>query len=104
MASYIATSFHVGSNSVALWGSKRNGSSPFEWLAHAVEWRSVQFSGWSTVESMVPRQLWENGTSEDSVTKYSTLELEEFLEFVRGYEALQEKAYKDGTKPASTGC
>ncbi|CAE7270485.1 Shprh, partial [Symbiodinium pilosum] len=36
----------------------------------------------------------------DSVTKYSTLELEEFLEFVRGYEALQEKAYKEAFEEA----
>ncbi|CAE7554115.1 CAM53 [Symbiodinium natans] len=36
----------------------------------------------------------------DSVTKYSTLELEEFLEFVRGYESLQERAYKEAFEEA----
>ena len=34
------------------------------------------------------------------MTKYSTLELEEFLEFVRGYETLQEKAYKEAFEEA----
>ena len=32
----------------------------------------------------------------DKVTKSATMELEEFLEFVKGYEVLQEKAHKDG--------
>ncbi|CAE7675253.1 unnamed protein product [Symbiodinium sp. CCMP2592] len=31
----------------------------------------------------------------DKVTKSATMELEEFLEFVKGYEVLQEKAHKD---------
>ncbi|CAK9061954.1 unnamed protein product, partial [Durusdinium trenchii] len=39
------------------------------------------------------REAWVE-TACDAITKYSTLELEEFLSVVRGYEAIQDKFYK----------